>query len=142
MFTDEPRFCVDVTDRRVRIWRSSNKRFASVCVTNPDRSVWDSVNMWAGIRMKGKTDAYVVQNGRATAARYVNEILDVCVLPYAGVAGPDFILMDDNACPLRARATNEYLLTATIERMNKPARSQNRNPIEHAWDILHTTLLV
>ena len=32
LFTDESRFCVDFTDRRARVWRMSNERFAPVCV--------------------------------------------------------------------------------------------------------------
>ena len=32
LFTDESRFCVDFTDRRARVWRMPNERFAPVCV--------------------------------------------------------------------------------------------------------------
>ena len=53
---------------------------------------------------------------------------------------PDFILMDDNACPQRAWVTNAYLQTATIDGMDWPARSSDLNPIGHAWDMLQTTI--
>ena len=33
-FTDESRFCVDFTDRRARVWRMPNERFAPVCWQN------------------------------------------------------------------------------------------------------------
>ena len=55
---------------------------------------------------------------------------------YAGAIGDDFILMDDNARPHRARIGNEYLQRETIERMDWPAKSPDLFPIEHAWDIL------
>ena len=72
--------------------------------------------------------------------RYVNEILDVYVRPYAGAIGADFIPMDDNARPHRAHVTNQYLEDASIVRINWPARSPDMNPIEHAWDMLQKAI--
>ena len=82
--------------------------------------------VWAGISAQGKTDLHVIDNGTLTALRYVNEILDVYVHPYAGAVGENFILMDDNACAHRA---DQYLEQATIVRMDWPARSLDLNPI-------------
>ena len=102
LFTDESRFCVDFTDRRARVWRMPNERFAPVCVAEHDRFGGGSVMVWAGISAQGKTDLHVIDNGTLTALRYVNEILDVYVRPYAGAVGENFILMDDNARAHRA----------------------------------------
>ena len=88
-----------------------------------------SVMVWAGISAQGKTDLHVIDNGMLTALRYVNEILDVYVRPYAGAVGENFILMDDNARAHRARITDQYLEQATIVRMEWPARSPDLNPI-------------
>ena len=99
-----------------------------------------SVMVWAGISAQGKTDLHVIDNGTLTALRYVNEILDVYVRPYAGAVGENFILMDDNARAQRARITDQYLEQATIVRMEWPARSPDLNPIEHAWDMLQTAV--
>ena len=90
--------------------------------------------------MGGRTDLYVIQNGTLNGLRYRDEILDVYVRPYPGAIGPNFILMDDNARPHRARVVNEYLQNETIERMDWPARSPDLNPIEHAWDMLQTAI--
>ena len=95
LFTDESRFCVDFTDRRARVWRMPNERFAPVCVAEHDRFGGGSVMVWAGISAQGKMDLHVIDNGTLTALRYVNEILDVYVRPYAGAVGENFILMDD-----------------------------------------------
>ena len=140
LFTDESRFSVDFTDRRARVWRMPNERFATVCVAEHDRFGGGSVMVWAGISAQGKTDLHVIDNGTLTALRYVNEILDVYVRPYAGAVGENFILMDDNARAHRARITDQYLEQATIVRMEWPARSPDLNPIEHAWDMLQTAV--
>ena len=83
-FKTDFRFCVDFTDRRARVWRMPNERFAPVCVAEHDRFGGGSVMVWAGISAQGKTDLHVIDNGTLTALRYVNEILDVYVRPYAG----------------------------------------------------------
>ena len=117
-----------------------NERFAPVCVVEHDRFGGGSVMVWAGISAQGKADLHVIDNGTLTALRYVNEILDVYVSPYAGAVGENFILMDDNAHAHRARITDQYLEQATIVRMEWPARSPDLNPIEHAWDMLQTAV--
>ncbi|GFV35825.1 nuclease HARBI1 [Trichonephila clavipes] len=43
-----------------------------------------------------------------TGLRYRDEILDPYVRPYAAAIGNDFILMDDNARPHRARIVEDY----------------------------------
>ena len=107
-----------------------NERFAPVCVAEHVRFGGDSVMVWAGISPQGKTDLHVIDNGTLTALRYVNEILDVYVRPYAGAVGENFILMDDSARAHRARITDQYLEQATIVRMEWPARSPDLDPIE------------
>ena len=96
--------------------------------------------VWAGISAQGKTDLHVIDNGTLTALRYINEVLDFNILPYAGAIGENFILMDDNARAHRARITDQYLEQATIVRMEWPARFPDLNPIEHAWDMLQTAV--
>ena len=114
--------------------------FAPVCVAEHDLFGGGSVMVWAGISAQGKTDLHVIDNGTLTALRYVNEILDVYVRPYAGAVGENFILMDDNARAHRARITDQYLEQATIVLMEWPARSPDLNPIEHALDMLQTAV--
>ena len=54
LFTDESRFCVDFTDRRARVWRKRNERFAEVCIAEHDCYSGGSVMVWTGISARGK----------------------------------------------------------------------------------------
>nr|KAG5701651.1 hypothetical protein BaRGS_019340 [Batillaria attramentaria] len=73
--------------------------------------------VWGGISVQGKTDLHMFWNGTLTAVRYRDEILDPVVRPYAGAIGPEFILMDDNSRPHRARIVDQYLEEESMERM-------------------------
>ncbi|GFT31110.1 uncharacterized protein TNCV_1276611 [Trichonephila clavipes] len=87
------------------------------------------IPVWAGISLGGHTDLHVFHGGTVTGLRYRDEILDPYVRPYAAAIGNDFILMDDNARPHRARIVEEYLEDHGLERMEWPARSPDLNPI-------------
>ncbi|GFV43119.1 transposable element Tcb2 transposase [Trichonephila clavipes] len=73
--------------------------------------------VWAGISLGGHTDLHVFHGGTVTGLRYRDEILDPYVRPYAASIGNDFILMDDNARPHRARIVEEYVEDHGLERM-------------------------
>ena len=64
--------------------------------------------------------------------------MDVYVKPYAGAVGKNFILMDDNAHPHRARVVKRYLECETIQRLDWPAHSPDVNQIEGAWNMMLT----
>ena len=140
LFTDESRYCLDFTDRRAYVWRLPGERFHDSKMKEHDRYGGGSIMVWGGISRDGKTDLHVFQNGTLTGDRYINEILDVYVKPYAGAVGENFILMDDNARPHRARSVERYLEHETIERLDWPSRSPDANPIEHVCNVLQTAI--
>ena len=72
--------------------------------------------------------------GRLAARRYVDEVLEPHVVPYAAAIGDEFVFMVDNARPHCARVADQFLEENGIERMEWPARSPDCNPIENFWD--------
>lgn len=136
LFTDESRFCLRSPDGRGRVWRRRGERYAE-CTFSPRVSFQGgSVMVWAGISMEARTELYLVPRGSLNADRYINEILEDYVVPYAPFIMDNFLLMHDNARPHVARIVMEYLTQVNIPQIAWPARSADLNPIEHVWDML------
>jgi hypothetical protein len=82
----------------------------------------------------------VLNRGTLIGQPYMDDILDKQVRLYAGAVGDQFILMDDNARPYRAREVQDYLKRESIKCMDLPARSSDLNQKEHMWNELQVRI--
>ncbi|GFY01181.1 transposable element Tcb2 transposase [Trichonephila clavipes] len=66
---------------------------------------------------RDRGNLYIIRDGPLTARRYRDEILRPIVVPYAAAIGDDFILMDDNCRPPRAKLVEDFLFEEGIIRI-------------------------
>ena len=103
LFTDESRFSLESDSRRYLIWRKLGTRYYPSNIRKRYACGRDSVCVWGGISLDGRTDLHVFPRGTMDAEVYRDDILDAYVRPYAGAIGDACPLQDDNARPHRTR---------------------------------------
>ena len=125
LFTDESRFCVDFTDRRARVWRMPNERFAPVCVAEHDQFGGGSVMVWAEISAQGKTDLH---NARGHRARITDQYLE-----QATIVRMEWPARSPDLNPIEHAW--DMLQTAVSSRPVQPASVQElRQALLEEWD--------
>lgn len=117
LFTDESRFCLHTNDARARVYRRQGERYLDSTVREVRPFGGGSIMVWGGITLDGRTALHVFENGGVTARRYIDEILEPIVIPFANQIGPNFILQQDNARPHTARIVQKNFEEQNLEVM-------------------------
>ena len=92
------------------------------------------VMIWGAIGLGVKSDLHFVTES-VTSAYYVANVLPLIKKTLALI--PNGVLMQDNARPHTANATNLALAKEKITALDWPPYSPHLNPIEHLWSTLH-----
>ncbi|GFV57278.1 transposable element Tcb1 transposase [Trichonephila clavipes] len=135
MFSDESRFSLQSDSHRTLIWRAPGTRYHQENTIERHRYGGAGWLVWGGIILGSRTDLHV-QSVTMTGHIYRNVILEQHVRVFRGGMGTEFLSMDDNARPHRAKIVDECLQMEDITRMDWPAHSPDLNPIEHVCDML------
>ncbi|GFV42438.1 neprilysin-2 [Trichonephila clavipes] len=136
LFSDKSRFSIHLDNKRIFIWRDRGSRNNPAFMHESVRFGGGGVLVYGGISIDGRTDLYIIRDGRLTAHRYRDEIFRTIAVPYAAAIGDAFILMDDNCRSHRTNLVEDFLFGEGIVRMESPACSPDMNPIEQVWDAL------
>lgn len=135
LFTDETRIGLRSPDGHCRVWRRDGERFAQACISPREPFAGGSLMFWGGIAYDACTELVPLPRPALNARRYVLEIFEEHVVPFALFIGADFLLMHDNARPHVALDVIQYLNDVGITTLDWPPRSPDMNPIEHVWDM-------
>jgi hypothetical protein len=117
MFSDEPRYCLHSSDRRMRVYRRPGERYAQCNMVPTVMFGGGSVMVWGGITLEARTELVVIPRGSITAVTYIANILEPHVMPLAPFRGNYFLFMHDNAKPHSARIVQDYLVEVGITTM-------------------------
>jgi hypothetical protein len=129
MFSDESRFCLDQSDRRVRVNRCSGERYA-ICNIIPkvnfERFCYGLSR--CHFRRSHRVGGARKRKPKSGDVHYQYSGTSYCPIPtiYWG----DFIFMHDNGRPYVAGIVQHYFREVEIGQMQWPARSSDLNLIE------------
>ena len=96
--------------------------------------------VWSGIVQNDRTPLQICERGNVTMERFCREILLDHIRLFRYAVRPEFLFMDDNACPHRNAQLSNIPEREYINCMQWLAYSLDLNPIVHTWDAFGRSL--
>ncbi|GBL94645.1 Transposable element Tc1 transposase [Araneus ventricosus] len=132
VFSDERRFCLGGSDDHVLVRRRPGERLQPTCLRPRHTGHTPGVMVWGAISYDSRSTLVVIPRTLATNL-YVSLVIQPAVLPFMYRIQGD-VFKQDNARPHTAVVTQHAL--QSVDMLPWPARSPDRSPIEHVWDII------
>ena len=137
-FSDESRFNLAYFDARVRVWRTSEKKYIPGCLRMVNRNRIVSVMVWRFIGYHGVGNLIILdENMNADSyIRTLSENLLDSVENIFGDRNYPFVFQHDKAPVHTARRTIVWLEQQYISTIRWPVQSPELNIIQQVWDFM------
>ena len=133
VFSNESRYKLYCSDDRIRNCRREWEKYIDACVQQTDANLVPFIVVLGAFHYGGKSEQVIVEGPMNQQVYWW--VLRQNLLPWArGTFRNNFVLIQDNAPPYKARATWYFLENQDVEVMGWSAKNPETNPIEHSWD--------
>ena len=142
VFTDEKKFDIQqaVNQKNDRVWASSSMTKGRIVTRHQN---FQSVMVWAAVTAIRRSPLLFVPTGvKLNSERYISDILEGCLLPWAKQHFKDepWTLQQDSPPSHGSKFTQSWILRkipSFISKEDWPVRSPDLNPLDYSiWSIL------
>lgn len=139
LWTDESKFEVFGSNRRIYVRRSKNEKMMLNCLAPTVKHGGGSVMVWGGFSFQGVCPLYRIK-GILEHKQYHSILVHKAVPAGKQLIGHGFVMQQDNDPKHTAKLCHSYLKEkqedGTLQIMDWPPQSPDLNPIELLWDQL------